>query len=139
MAAILTFFSTNDAVAHQVRIFNDAGAQVGAVIAATTGAAGTYKYTAVVPAATAAGSYTYAGYRTSNGRLRAQGEFYWDGTGIVHPEELLVFIRDVLEADENYTPTKAQKLLKGTSTVLIDKDVASSTECTVFTTLIEAP
>ena len=57
----------------------------------------------------------------------------------VAQEAILERLRDIAEADEVYTPTKAQKLLKGTSTVLVDKDVTSTTTCDVDTSLIEAP
>lgn len=98
MANTVIFYSVNDGVAHQARLFNDAGAQVGGIIAATTGAAGTYKYTFTVPGATPAGAYSFAGYRTSNGRLRSQGEFYWNGTDIVHTEVVELTVAQVQTA-----------------------------------------
>lgn len=54
-------------------------------------------------------------------------------------DQVLTLLRDIAEADEVYTPTTAQKRLKGTATVLVDKNVSSSTECNVTTSLIEAP
>ena len=53
-------------------------------------------------------------------------------------ETILTFIRDVIEADETLTGTSAQKLLKGTDTVLVNKAVTSALDNIVDTTLIEA-
>ena len=122
----------------QFRLFQ-AGAQVGGAIAATYVGTGTYAYFADIPNTVPAGPVAFALYRADNGRLRSAGDVYWNGSDIVVPEALLTFIRDVAEADENYTPTKAQKLLKGTTTVLVDKDVTSTTTCEVDTQLTEAP
>lgn len=49
----------------------------------------------------------------------------------------LTLIKDIAEADEVYGPGTAQKLLKGTSTVLVDKVVNSNTACVVNTTITE--
>ena len=82
---------------------------------------------AVVAAALAAyGAATVGNVTSSAGLTPAQ-------------QTMLTFIRDVSEADESYTPGTAQKLIKGTATVLVDKVVTSNTECTVNTTLIGAP
>lgn len=54
---------------------------------------------------------------------------------------ILTLIRDILEADETYTATggtgTAEKLLKGTTTVLVSKTVTTSTPCDITTTLVE--
>ncbi len=54
---------------------------------------------------------------------------------------ILTLIRDIAEADEVYNSSTgvAQKLLKGTATVLVDKVVSTNTVCVVDTTLTEAP
>jgi len=87
---VLEFPSNNDGPAHEIRIFDNAGAQVGAVVAATHSGAGTYNYFATVPASLPTGWYAYNGYRSSNGRLRASGDFYWDNTTqcIIDTEEV---------------------------------------------------
>lgn len=253
MSSRIEAFSTNSGPAHFARLFAN-GTQVGGNIATTFMGSGSYGYYFDVPAATVAGHYSYALYRSGNGRLRSIGEFYWDGTDLVFTEEnelnvtqveaattaaltaydpptqtemvalqsalaaligalpttaqieaallndgdgqallaaisanveaafnnetdgsptlagiqgvvssalsaygaatsanvlassgllpaqmiMLTLIRDILEADEVYTPTSAQKRLKGTATVLVDKVVTSDTECTVNTSLIGA-
>lgn len=57
----------------------------------------------------------------------------------VEQGDILTFIRDVAEADELYDSTigKAQKYLKGTDTLLVDKDVVSTTSANVRTTITE--
>ena len=50
---------------------------------------------------------------------------------------MLTFIRDLAEADESYTAYRATKFLKGTSTILLDKDVDSTTVVDVTTTVTE--
>ena len=50
---------------------------------------------------------------------------------------MLTFIRDLAEADESYTADRATKFLKGTSTILLDKDVDSTTVVDVTTTVTE--
>ena len=94
---ILQLFSVNDGPAHEARIFDDAGAQVGAVIAAAYVGAGTNSYTVAVPVALPDGFYSWAGYRTSNGRLRSNGEFYWDNATqcIIDTEEVELTSADV--------------------------------------------
>ena len=75
-------FSIDDNVAHQVRLFAN-GAQVGDTFAATAIGANTYAYYFDVPAATVAGRYTFALYRTSTNALRSQGELHFDGQRVV--------------------------------------------------------
>jgi len=55
----------------------------------------------------------------------------------------LARIKNLLEADELYTATggagSVQKLLRGTNTVLLTKDVTTSTPCDIETSIIEQP
>ncbi len=93
----------NETIPHEIRLFDSAGAQVGAVIPATGGDPGSFIHFADIPAATATGWYTFVGYRTSNGRVRSGGDFYWDNAEgcIIDTEEVELEVADVETAVGN--------------------------------------
>jgi len=86
MANTLTSYSVNNDTEHFINISDENGNEVAAGIDTVFGGGQTRKYTAIVPATLAAGYYTFSMHRTSNNALRSQGEFYWDGSNIVHTE-----------------------------------------------------
>ena len=61
-----------------------------------------------------------------------------DNSGLsVDQDAALTLIRDLSEADESFTTDRATKFLKGTSTILLDKLVDSTTVVDVTTTVTE--
>ena len=104
---VIEFPSVNDNQAHEIRIFDNAGGQVGAVLPATHSGVGTYNYFVTVPAALATGWYAYNGFQSSNGRLRASGDFYWNNADgcIVDTEEVELTGADVETAVGNALAT----------------------------------
>ena len=54
-----------------------------------------------------------------------------------YQESILLLVRDLLEADESYTATRAIKYIKGTETKILEKAVDSSSPVYVQTTVTE--
>lgn len=62
------------------------------------------------------------------------------GSGLsLEQDAILTLIRDILEADEQYTATTAKKLRKGTGTVLVDKVVSGGSVTAPPISITEAP
>jgi len=121
------------------QLFSTAGDLIEAIPA--TEVAGEAVYRASIATTTPDGDYTWRLQRSNNDQALAYGDLtIIDGSVFSDylKAQQLKTILDIAQADEVYTPTSAKKLLKGTNTVLVNKNVVSDTECTVNTSLIES-
>ena len=134
----LEFPSVNDTQDHEIRIFDDAGGQIGAVLPATHSGPGTYNYFVTVPAALATGWYAYNAYQSNNGRLRSSGDFYWDNAGncIIDTEEVELTQADVVTALGTYGAATATDVSNAETNILAAIPTAAAIAVQVEAALI---